>query len=135
VGLAGLEPAPSSFSGIDGQALCYPAFSLVVLVRKSFKDGVNSLSPADRGRTRLPDQVATQAPGFTRANSATNGSRPPLGPPNASVHTGADGCWVGLLGQVLGHQEAAQVIRARAAWPLRLGWKKSKVLTWLAVNW
>src|SRR4029453_13496474 len=37
-------------------------------------------------------------------------------------------------GQVLGHQEAAQVTRARAAWPLRLGWKKSKVLTWLALN-
>ena len=37
-------------------------------------------------------------------------------------------------GQVLGHQEAAQVTRARAAWPLRLGWKKSRLLTWLALN-
>jgi hypothetical protein len=56
VGLAGLEPAASSLSEIDGQALCYPAFSLVVLVRKSYKDGVNLLSAADRGRTRLPDR-------------------------------------------------------------------------------
>jgi hypothetical protein len=40
-----------------------------------------------------------------------------------------------VLGQVLGHQEAAQVTLASVAWPLRLGWKKSRVLTWLAVNW
>jgi hypothetical protein len=39
-----------------------------------------------------------------------------------------------VLGQVLGHQEADQVTRASAAWPLRLGWKKSRVLTWLALN-
>ena len=39
-----------------------------------------------------------------------------------------------VLGQVLGHQETAQVTRASAAWPLRLGWKKSRVLTWLALN-
>src|SRR4029450_10484304 len=56
------------------------------------------------------------------------------GPPNANVHAGADGCGVGLLGQLLDHQEAAQVTRARAAWPLRLGWKKSRLLTWLALN-
>jgi hypothetical protein len=42
--------------------------------------------------------------------------------------------WVSPLVQVLGHQEAAQVTRARVDWPLRLGWKKSRVLTWLAVN-
>jgi hypothetical protein len=41
MGLAGLEPAPSSLSEIDGRALCYPAFPLVVLLRKSYKDGVN----------------------------------------------------------------------------------------------
>jgi hypothetical protein len=28
-------------SEMDGQALCYPAFALVVLVRKSYRDGVN----------------------------------------------------------------------------------------------
>jgi hypothetical protein len=28
-------------SEIDSQALCYPAFPLVVLLRKSYKDGVN----------------------------------------------------------------------------------------------
>jgi hypothetical protein len=33
VGLAGLEPAASSLSGIDGQALCYPAFPQFALVR------------------------------------------------------------------------------------------------------
>jgi hypothetical protein len=35
---------------------------------------------------------------------------------------------------MLGHQEAVQVIWARATWTLRLGWKKSRVLTWLALN-
>ena len=39
-----------------------------------------------------------------------------------------------VLGQMLGHQEADQVTRASAAWPLRLGWKKSRVLTSLALN-
>jgi hypothetical protein len=41
--------------------------------------------------------------------------------------------WVSLLVQLLGHQESAQVTRARAAWPLRLG-ERSRVLTWLALN-
>jgi hypothetical protein len=41
VGLAGLEPAASSLSEIDGQAPCYPAIALVVRLRKSYKDGVN----------------------------------------------------------------------------------------------
>ena len=45
VGLAGLEPPPSSLSEIDSQAPCYPAFAQVVLLRKSYKDGVNSQSP------------------------------------------------------------------------------------------
>ena len=30
VGLPGLEPGTSSLSEIDSQALCYPAFALVV---------------------------------------------------------------------------------------------------------
>jgi ABC-2 type transport system permease protein len=42
--------------------------------------------------------------------------------------------WVGLLVQLLAHQDAPQVTRARAAWPLKLGWKKSRLLTWLALN-
>ena len=110
-------------------------------LRKSYKDGVNSLSAAEPGRTRHrawpdPPTRAGDNPStwIHSADSATHGSRPPLGPTNASVHAGADGCWIGLLGQLLDHQDAAQVTRARAAWPLRLGWKKSRVLTWLALN-
>ena len=38
-------------------------------------------------------------------------------------------------GQLLDHQDAPQVTRASTAWPLRLGWKKSRLLTWLALNW
>jgi hypothetical protein len=30
-------------SGIDGRAPCYPAFPLVVLLRRSYKDGVNAV--------------------------------------------------------------------------------------------
>jgi hypothetical protein len=45
VGLPGLEPGTSSLSEMDGRALCYPAFSLVVLLRKSYKDGVNRCPP------------------------------------------------------------------------------------------
>jgi hypothetical protein len=32
-------PAMGVLSEIDGQALCYPAFPLVALLRKSYKDG------------------------------------------------------------------------------------------------
>jgi hypothetical protein len=32
-------------SEIDGWALCYPAFALVVPFRKAYKDGVNFLTP------------------------------------------------------------------------------------------
>jgi hypothetical protein len=39
VGLGGLEPPASSLSEIDGRALCYPGFPLVVRLRKSYKDG------------------------------------------------------------------------------------------------
>ena len=41
VGLAGLEPAASSLSEMDGRALRYPAFLLVVQLRKWHRDGVN----------------------------------------------------------------------------------------------
>jgi hypothetical protein len=57
VGLAGLEPAASSLSGIDSRAPCYPAFSQVVRDRKCYRDGVNgrpltmhNLSPITSGR-------------------------------------------------------------------------------------
>jgi len=46
VGLAGLEPAPSSLSEIDGRTLCYPASSQVVQLRKYHRDGVNCDPPA-----------------------------------------------------------------------------------------
>jgi hypothetical protein len=52
VGLAGLEPAASSLSEIEGSALCYPAFPLVALLRKSYKDEVNSLSAVERPAVR-----------------------------------------------------------------------------------
>jgi hypothetical protein len=41
VGLAGLEPAASSLSEMDGRASCYAAFALVVRLRKWHRDGVN----------------------------------------------------------------------------------------------
>jgi hypothetical protein len=68
-----------------------------------------------------------------------NEPRQPPRPPghSASLSTqagGANTCLASLLGQVPDHQEAFQVTLARAACPLRLGWKKSRVLTWLALN-
>jgi hypothetical protein len=45
VGLAGLEPAPSSLSEIDGRAPCYPAFALVVSIHEGHRDGVNDGEP------------------------------------------------------------------------------------------
>jgi hypothetical protein len=48
VGLGGLEPPPSSLSEIDGRAPCYPAFPLVMLLRKSHRDGVNRGAAAER---------------------------------------------------------------------------------------
>jgi hypothetical protein len=53
VGLPGLEPGTSSLSEIDGRALCYPTFPLVVLLRKSYKDGVNSLPGLDDDRSAM----------------------------------------------------------------------------------
>jgi hypothetical protein len=94
VGLAGLEPAASSLLEIDGPALCYPAFALVVRLRKSYKDGVNSFSAAERGLTRLPDRVATQAPGFTTLAARPTAAAHRSGLSDAGVHAGVDGCWV-----------------------------------------
>ena len=45
MGLAGLEPAPSSLSEIEGCALCYPAFPQLALIREWHRDGVNHASP------------------------------------------------------------------------------------------
>ena len=45
-------PAMEVLSEIDGLALCYPAFALVVRLRKSYKDGVNSPSAAERQTVR-----------------------------------------------------------------------------------
>ena len=42
--------------------------------------------------------------------------------------------WGQPLVQLLAHQEATQVTGSRAARALRLGWKKSRVLAWLALN-
>ena len=39
----GWPQAMSHLPEIDGQAPCYPAFSLVGLLRKSYKDGVNAV--------------------------------------------------------------------------------------------
>jgi hypothetical protein len=61
VGLGGLEPPPSSLSEIDGRPPCYPAFLLVVRLRKSYKDGVNSLSAAERQAVR--GRVWPRSPG------------------------------------------------------------------------
>jgi hypothetical protein len=44
VGLPGLEPGTSSLSEMDGRPPCYSAFPLVVLLRKSYKDGGESLA-------------------------------------------------------------------------------------------
>jgi hypothetical protein len=54
VGLAGLEPAASSLSEIEGSALCYPAFSQVVSIRKRRRDGVNRGPPATWQRSLRP---------------------------------------------------------------------------------
>jgi hypothetical protein len=55
VGLPGLEPGTSSFSEIDGRALCYPASPQAVPIREWHRDGVNHTpsspagAPHDRG--------------------------------------------------------------------------------------
>jgi hypothetical protein len=98
VSLTGLELAASSLSGIDGRALGYPAFPLVMRLRKSYKDGVNPLSAAEPGRTRLPERVTTQASGFTRLTvrptAAAHRSAHPT-PVSTQERTAAgSACWV-----------------------------------------
>jgi hypothetical protein len=64
VGLAGLEPAPSSLSEIDGSAPCYCASSQAGTIRKCPKDEVNQRSsycaPASsrRGLSEVSQRVA-----------------------------------------------------------------------------
>jgi hypothetical protein len=63
VGLAGLEPAASSLSEMDGRALCYPAFSQVALIHEWHRDGVNRIHPHQTGCSRLladPDPLRGQ---------------------------------------------------------------------------
>jgi hypothetical protein len=79
----------------------------------------------------LSGRVAIRASGFTRLAARPTAAAHRSGLSNAGVHARSRR----LLGQLLDHQEAFQVTRARAAWPLRLGWKKSRALTWLALNW
>ena len=67
VGLAGLEPAPSSLSEMDGRAPCYPAFALVVRLRKSYKDGVNLSSRSGRQCCRSIRVVRSLAPRLSRS--------------------------------------------------------------------
>ena len=50
VGLAGLEPAASSLSEIDGWALCYLAFPQVALIHEWHRDGVNHAHRRHVGR-------------------------------------------------------------------------------------
>ena len=62
VGLAGLEPAPSSLSETDGQAPCYPASSQAATIREHRRDGVNKVccgaGPQQAARTDDPAQRA-----------------------------------------------------------------------------
>ena len=88
VGLAGLEPAASSLSEMDGRALCYPAFALVVLLRKSYKDGVNRCPPpsvrryvAGSGLGRPPGHrwpSICHGPGGQRMRSRSSSLRRPV---------------------------------------------------------
>jgi hypothetical protein len=50
VGLAGLEPAPSSLSGITSRAPCYSAFLQAARLRKCRRDGVNCVLLLEVGR-------------------------------------------------------------------------------------
>jgi hypothetical protein len=80
VGLAGLEPAPSSLSGMDGRAPCYPASSQVARLRNCSRDGVN-YGPAGRRLER-----ASRPPG--RSSRWGSGRRshwcPPASPARQS---------------------------------------------------
>jgi hypothetical protein len=61
VGLAGLEPAASSLSEVDGEALCYRAYSQVAPLRKCRRDGVNCAPPSLRLHYRPRRAVAVLA--------------------------------------------------------------------------
>ena len=56
VGLAGLEPAPSSLSEMDGRPPCSPAFFQVVRLRKCHRDEVNPGPLLGRALRLLGDQ-------------------------------------------------------------------------------
>jgi hypothetical protein len=69
VGLAGLEPAASSLSEIDGGAPCYPTISQVVRFRKRYRDGVNcgSAASADTATASpAPPPGRARTPSFPR---------------------------------------------------------------------
>jgi hypothetical protein len=42
-----------SLSGIDGKALCYPAFPQLALIHECHRDGVNCGAPAEARRSAL----------------------------------------------------------------------------------
>ena len=71
VGLAGLEPAASSLSEMDGQALCYPAFPLVVPLRKSYRDGVNLPIQVQPSVLAYPIRVVQSGTGEPLAHGAS----------------------------------------------------------------
>ena len=75
MGLAGLEPAASSLSEMDGRALCYPAFSQVALIHEWHRDGVNRTHPHQTGCSRL---LADPGPLRGQLMSSCLGSRPGL---------------------------------------------------------
>src|SRR5215207_889866 len=139
-----MPPYPLGGTGYQGGAITAIRMELLGSVKRVTKPGY---PPGGK-----PSNWVRQG------GSASVAAAPPLGPINAGVqasrgsrhHRRRSGpspihlkvvqeepmaAWVSPLVQLLGHQDAAQVTRARAAWPLRLGWKKSRVLTWLALSW
>ena len=60
VGLGGLEPPPSSLSGIEGSALCGPAFSQVTAERQGSRDAflATSSQAVQANRLRYPSSRA-----------------------------------------------------------------------------
>ena len=93
--------------------------------------------PAQVGEPGLVAQPAWGRWPAMTSSKADPGSMSDAGRPYLAIAAAACPRWSVPFpaAQLLGHQEAAQVTLARAAWPLRLGWKKSRVLTWLALNW
>jgi hypothetical protein len=139
VGLPGLEPGTSSLSGIEGSALCGPAFPQVAGERQGRRDAflavsfqavqASPLAPRHRHLHVCLSGVQENRERWIGLMPICLDSRTAIGF-SAQVTT-----LVSLLVQLLAHQDLAQVTRARAACPLRLGWKKSRLLTWLALNW